>query len=176
MQVTGFSSWSGRFWCKSKRIHKRFEHQQDGIISIPSTWTTLFTNTLKTQHYNLVHKKDEHDNLPLKTGHQRSWWLSADGLVPPQETMSRREKVRGHPKRESQTQAYLLFHFIYLHCNWKNCTDIHHESMTDWPVLQMNWCATGRAWEHPRGIQRQAHLLLQAHHWTELCVQKHHFR
>lgn len=50
------------------------------------------------------------------------------------------------------------------------------KSMSDWPALQMNWCATGRAWEHPGGIQRQARLLLQAHRWTKLWVQKYHIR
>lgn len=100
MQATGFSSWSGRFWCKTKHMHKIFEHQQDGIWkTIPSKWTTLFTNMLKIQHRNLVHKKDENENLPLKTGHQKSWWLSADGLAPPPEMMSGHGKVHAHPKR-----------------------------------------------------------------------------
>lgn len=105
MQVTGFSSWSGRFWWKTKCIRETFEHQQGGIWfnffwrTTPSNWTALFNNMLEIHHYNLIHKKDENDNLPLKIARQKSWWLSADGPAPPQGTMSGHEKVHGHPNR-----------------------------------------------------------------------------
>lgn len=131
---------------------------------------------LEIHNYNLVHKKDENDHLPPKIGHRKSWWLSAGGLVLPPGTMSGHGKVRGHPRRGIPNMKITFIYSLILQCDLNSHTNLHLKSMISWPVLQMSWCATCRAWEHPIGSQRQAHLPLQAHRWTELCVQRHHFK